>query len=78
MATIPTTQCSVDGCGNDALSAGPCCWEHTVEHCQARWSSEFSRGECARTDTETVEMFDGGKVRLCPLHRSWAAAMGRA
>lgn len=33
---------------------------------------------CRRLDYEEVEMHDGGVIRLCPRHRGWAAALGRA
>lgn len=31
---------------------------------------------CQSTDTEQVEMYDGGTVYVCPSHRSWVPAMG--
>ena len=37
----------------------------------------FSTFQCMRTDTETVDMYDGGTVIVCPKHRSWIPALGR-
>ena len=32
--------------------------------------------ECDRTDYSLVSMGDEDDIRLCPVHRSWAIAMG--
>jgi hypothetical protein len=46
--------------------------------CQFTTVSDGGREfRCGRTDYEVVAMDEDSYVRLCPKHRSWAAALGR-